>query len=78
VAHAAQHPERISHLILHGGYARGWLMRDLTDGQIEELRALEKQMRTTVTSENAVRLDNEMHRIDVRDLAAQIPIPTLI
>jgi DNA-binding SARP family transcriptional activator/pimeloyl-ACP methyl ester carboxylesterase len=27
VAYAAQYPERVSHLILYGGYARGWAMR---------------------------------------------------
>lgn len=25
IAYAARHPEKVSHLILHGGYARGWL-----------------------------------------------------
>jgi len=28
IAYAAQHPERVSHLILHGGYAVGRLLRD--------------------------------------------------
>jgi pimeloyl-ACP methyl ester carboxylesterase len=113
VAYAARHPERVSHLIVHGGYARGWLKRDLTDEQIaeerlvidlmrvgwgresrafrqvfamqlfpdassEELRALETQMRLTVSPENAVRLEREMHRIDIRELAAQVAVPTLI
>jgi pimeloyl-ACP methyl ester carboxylesterase/DNA-binding CsgD family transcriptional regulator len=30
VAYAARHPERVSHLILHGGYARGRLIRSNT------------------------------------------------
>ena len=30
VAYAVRHPERVSGLVLHGGYARGWLNRDLT------------------------------------------------
>lgn len=34
--YAARHPERVSHLILMGTYARGWLNRDLSDEQIEE------------------------------------------
>ena len=25
VAYAARHPERVSHLLIHGGYLRGWL-----------------------------------------------------
>lgn len=30
IAYAARHPERVSHLILHGGYARGRLVRSNT------------------------------------------------
>lgn len=113
VAYAVRHPEKVSHLIIHGGYARGWLNRDLTEAQIEEeklmislmrvgwgrdnpafrqvfamqlfpqaspeeIHALEEQMRISVSPENAVRLESEMHRIDVRHLAPQIKIPTLI
>ena len=36
IAYAARHPERVSHLILHGGYARGRLNRDLTPEEREE------------------------------------------
>lgn len=113
VAYAARHPERVTHLVLHGAYARGWLNRDLTEAQIEEeqlmiglmrvgwgrenpafrqvfatqlfpeatteeLHALERQMRISVSPENAVRLESEMHRVDVRHLAPQVKAPTLI
>jgi pimeloyl-ACP methyl ester carboxylesterase/DNA-binding CsgD family transcriptional regulator len=113
LAYAVRHPERVSHLILHGAYARGWLNRDLTKEQIEEeqlmislmrvgwgrenpafrqvfamqlfpdaspdeLHALEVQMRISVSPENAVRLESEMHRIDVRHLAPQVKAPTLV
>jgi len=113
VAYAARHPDKVSRLILHGAYARGWLKRDLTEEQIEEeqlmislmrvgwgrenpafrqvfamqlfpnatteqLRALEEQMRISVSPKNAVRMESEMHRIDVRALAAQITVPTLV
>jgi pimeloyl-ACP methyl ester carboxylesterase/DNA-binding CsgD family transcriptional regulator len=113
VAYAARHPERVSRMVLHGGYARGWLLRDLGEEQVEEehllinlmrigwgrenpafrqvfamqlfpeattdeLRALETQMRISVPPENAVRLEREMHRVDVRDLAAQVSAPTLV
>ena len=44
----------------------------------EELRALEQQMRVSVSPENAVRLESEMHGIDVRHLAPGIRAPTLI
>jgi pimeloyl-ACP methyl ester carboxylesterase/DNA-binding CsgD family transcriptional regulator len=36
VAFAARHPERVSALVLYGGYARGRLRRDPTPEQIEE------------------------------------------
>lgn len=113
VAYAARYPEKVTRLIVHGGYARGWLKRDLTAEQLEEeqlmislmrvgwgrenpafrqvfamqlfpeatteqLHALEEQMRISVSPNNAVRLESEMHRIDVRDLARQIKVPTLI
>lgn len=113
VAYAARHPKRVSHLILHGAYARGWLIRDLTPAQreeekllmnlmrvgwgqanpafrqvfamqlfpeatTEELRALEEQMRLSASPENAVRLETEMHRVDVRSLAGQVQCPTLV
>jgi pimeloyl-ACP methyl ester carboxylesterase len=113
VAYAARHPDKVTRLIVHGAYARGWLKRDLTEEQIEEeklmislmrvgwgrdnpafrqvfamqlfpdatpehIRALEEQMRRSVSPKNAVRLESEMHRIDVRDLAPQITVPTLV
>ncbi len=37
VAYAVRHPERVSHLILYGGFARGWCKRGLP--QIEKLMA---------------------------------------
>jgi predicted ATPase/DNA-binding SARP family transcriptional activator/pimeloyl-ACP methyl ester carboxylesterase len=36
IAYAVRHPEKVSHLILYGGYARGRLNRDLTPQQLEE------------------------------------------
>ncbi len=113
VAYTARHPDRVSRLIMHGAYARGWLNRDLTaeqreeekliislmrvgwgrenrafrqvfstqlfpDGTPEQLRALDEQMRISVSPENAVRLESEMHRIDVRQLAPQVKVPTLV
>ena len=35
-AYAARHPERVSHMVVHGGYARGWLRRQPTPEQAEE------------------------------------------
>src|SRR5262249_5037135 len=36
IAYAVRHPERVSHLILHGGYARGRLVRSDTPQQRAE------------------------------------------
>jgi len=113
IAYTVRHPEKVSHLILYGAYARGWLNRDLTDEQrqeekllvdlmrvgwgkqnpafrqvfatqlmpdatTDELHALEEQMRVSATPENASRLESEMHRTDVRQLAPQVNVPTLV
>jgi pimeloyl-ACP methyl ester carboxylesterase/DNA-binding CsgD family transcriptional regulator len=36
IAYAVRHPERVTHLIIHGGYARGWLKRGLPPEQRKE------------------------------------------
>ena len=113
VTYAARHPERVSHLILYGAYARGWLHRDLTPEQIEEekliislmrvgwgrqnpmfrqvfamqlqpeatgeeLSAFDELMQVSTSPENAARLESEMHRTDVRDIAPLVTAPTLV
>ena len=42
IAYAARHPERVTHLVLLGGWARSVMKRDLTPAQIEEMRMLVK------------------------------------
>jgi pimeloyl-ACP methyl ester carboxylesterase/DNA-binding CsgD family transcriptional regulator len=42
VAYAARHPERVSHLVLHGGYARGRLVRSDTAAEREEGQTMAK------------------------------------
>jgi pimeloyl-ACP methyl ester carboxylesterase len=37
IAYAARHPERVSHLILYGGYARGYLHRDDPEKQKDRI-----------------------------------------
>jgi pimeloyl-ACP methyl ester carboxylesterase/DNA-binding CsgD family transcriptional regulator len=39
VEYAARHPGRVSHLLLLGGYALGWMRRELPAERIEELNA---------------------------------------
>ncbi len=40
IAYAVRHPERVSHLVLHGGYARGRLVRSDTPQQREEAETM--------------------------------------
>ena len=42
VAYAVRHPERVSHLILHGAYARGRLKRNPTPQQREEAEMMNR------------------------------------
>ncbi len=41
-AYAARHPERVSHLVLCGGYARGWNKRNLPRDGLEQVETLMK------------------------------------
>ena len=40
IAFAARHPERVRHLVLYGGYARGWACRPGQEVATEQRRAL--------------------------------------
>jgi pimeloyl-ACP methyl ester carboxylesterase/DNA-binding CsgD family transcriptional regulator len=42
IAYAVRHPERVSHLVLHGGYARGRMMWSGSARQREEARMMEQ------------------------------------
>ena len=42
VAYAVRHPERVSHLVLHGGYARGRLKREPTPQQREQAELMNR------------------------------------
>jgi pimeloyl-ACP methyl ester carboxylesterase/DNA-binding CsgD family transcriptional regulator len=42
IAYAVRHPERVSHLVLHGGYARGRLVRSNTEAEREEVETMNK------------------------------------
>jgi DNA-binding SARP family transcriptional activator/pimeloyl-ACP methyl ester carboxylesterase len=43
VAYAVRHPERVSHLVLYGGYVRGWAQRGVPE-EIERRRAMSTLM----------------------------------
>jgi pimeloyl-ACP methyl ester carboxylesterase/DNA-binding CsgD family transcriptional regulator len=113
IAYAARHPERVSHLIILGGYLMGYGARDITeqqrqevaamrtlirlawgsdnpvfrrvftssfvpDGNEELLHAYDELMRLTTSPENAVRFDEVDDDLDVRQLAAEVRVPTLV
>jgi pimeloyl-ACP methyl ester carboxylesterase/DNA-binding CsgD family transcriptional regulator len=52
VAYAVKHPERVSHLVLYGGYARGRYHRDLDDKGRLEAQALINLIRVGWGKEN--------------------------
>jgi DNA-binding winged helix-turn-helix (wHTH) protein/pimeloyl-ACP methyl ester carboxylesterase len=51
IAFAAKHPERVSHLVLHGGFARGRRIRGTLE-EIEQAEAMVTLMRTGWGQEN--------------------------
>ncbi|MGH7514912.1 MAG: alpha/beta fold hydrolase [Gemmatimonadales bacterium] len=52
IAYAVRHPERVSHLVLYGAYARGRFKRDPTPLQLEEARTLVNLIRIGWGREN--------------------------
>ncbi len=112
IAYAVRHPERVSHLVLCGAYARGWRLRgepseiegrtallDLTrlgwgqnnpafrqlfttrfmpDAGASEMEWFNDLQRLSASPENAARLMDTFSRLDVRDLLAEVKIPTLV
>jgi pimeloyl-ACP methyl ester carboxylesterase len=52
IAYAARHAERVSRLVIHGGYARGLLKRDPTPDQIKEAQMMIELIRLGWGREN--------------------------
>lgn len=52
IAYAAKHPDKVSHLILYGGYARGRFNRNLTPEEKDEAETLINIMRVGWGKEN--------------------------
>jgi pimeloyl-ACP methyl ester carboxylesterase len=113
IAYAARHPEKVSHLVLFGAYARGVLRREITPQQREEAQTLVKLIRlgwgrdnpafrqvfttqfmpgakpeqqqwfnelarVSASPDNAARILEIFHQIDVVHLAARLKVPTLV
>jgi class 3 adenylate cyclase/pimeloyl-ACP methyl ester carboxylesterase len=53
IAYAARHPERVSHLVLYGGFAVGWRKRPRTEAEKEAGEAMLTLMRLGWGQENA-------------------------
>jgi pimeloyl-ACP methyl ester carboxylesterase len=52
VAYAVRHPERVSHLVLYGGYAEGWKRRARSAAELEQTAAMLTLMRLGWGQEN--------------------------
>lgn len=112
IAYAVRHPERVSHLILYGSYARGWAKRGVPevierwqaqktliklgwgqdnpafrqlwttlyvpDATPEQWHWFNDLHRVSTSPENAIRLLDELGKIDVVDLLSQVKVPTLV
>ena len=65
IAYAVRHPERVTHLILYGGYARGRFHRDLTD----------EEMLQAETMINAIRVGWGQKNPAFRQLFTTMQIP---
>lgn len=113
LAYAARHPEKVSHLILLGTYARGaghreqtleleekiqmwrtmvkigwneinpafrhfFAVREFPNGPIELVSEMEKLIQVSSDADAVLRIGKSTMDIDIRDLAQQIKVPTLI
>jgi pimeloyl-ACP methyl ester carboxylesterase/DNA-binding CsgD family transcriptional regulator len=112
IGYAVRHPERVSHLILYGGYATGWAVRGDPEGlrryqaivelirlgwgsenvafrqvftsrfapgaTADQLGWFNELCRRTTTPEIAAHLMLARSEVDVRDLLAQVRVPTLV
>lgn len=106
VAYAVRHPERVSSMVLYGGFLHNFRMQEEIDamasliaqswGQAnpatrqlftsvlfpdatkEEYESFNELQREAIEPETAARLFRAGHSIDVRDLAKQVAVPTLV
>lgn len=112
IEYAARHPERVSHLVLFGGYAAGWRhtataeevqlreaamvvtqaawARDslvyqnfvsgsfMSEATFDELRWLDRFLRSVTSPRNAQRFLDACSHIDVRERLKEVKAPTLV
>jgi DNA-binding SARP family transcriptional activator/pimeloyl-ACP methyl ester carboxylesterase len=112
VEYVLRNPGRVTHLILYGGYARGWRIgadlaeiarrealqtlilhgwgqdnpafrqvftsRFIPDGNMEQIRWMNELMRVTTPPQNAVRIQEALSLVDIRERLSQVNVPTLV
>jgi pimeloyl-ACP methyl ester carboxylesterase len=106
IAYAARHPERVSCMVLYGGFAHNFRTQEEIDaiatlftqnwGQAnaatrqlftsalfpdagkDAFDAFNELQRNSISPENAARLFRACHAMDVRPLAKQLTVPTLV
>jgi pimeloyl-ACP methyl ester carboxylesterase/DNA-binding SARP family transcriptional activator len=112
IEYAIRNPGRVTRLVLHGGYARGWRSgADLSEiarreammtlvlhgwgqdnpafrqvftsafipgGTPEQFRWMNELMRVSTSPQNAVRLQEALSIVDIRDRLPKVQVPTLV
>jgi pimeloyl-ACP methyl ester carboxylesterase len=112
VEYAVRHPERVTRLVLQGGYATGWRLNPdpadiarrealqtlilrgwgqdnpafrqvfttgfIPDGTPEQFHWMNELQRISISPENAIRLQNALAMVDVRDRLPLVRVPTLV
>jgi pimeloyl-ACP methyl ester carboxylesterase/DNA-binding SARP family transcriptional activator len=112
VEYAVRHPERVTRLVLHGGYATGWRLDPdpaeiarrealqtlilhgwgqdnpafrqvftsafIPEGTPEQFRWMNELQRISISPENALRLQDALGRVDIRDRLPKVNVPTLV
>ena len=112
IEYVLRNPGRVTHLILHGGYAagrrigadlaeiarrealqiltlHGWGQDNpafrqvftssfIPDGTPEQVRWMNELMRVSTSPQNAVRLQEGLSKVDIRDRLSMVQVPTLV
>jgi DNA-binding SARP family transcriptional activator/alpha-beta hydrolase superfamily lysophospholipase len=112
VEYVLRNPGRVTHLVLHGGYAAGWRASGdaaeiarrealltlilhgwgqdnpafrqvftsafIPDGTPQQFQWMNELMRVSTSPENAVRIQNALGNVDIRDRLHMVRVPTLV
>jgi pimeloyl-ACP methyl ester carboxylesterase/DNA-binding SARP family transcriptional activator len=112
IEYVIRNPGRVTHLVLHGGYATGWRIASdpadiarrealqtlilhgwgqnnpafrqvftssfIPDGSPEQVRWMNELMRVSTSPENAVRIQEALSRVDIRERLPLVRVPTLV